>query len=64
VLCDFGTSDNITERIGQKTLTDFCGTLGYMSREMKGLMDSQQPGLVDLFYNDAYGMSLAIYFAM
>jgi serine/threonine protein kinase len=34
VLCDFGLSDGITEHIGQKSMTKYCGTLGYMSTDM------------------------------
>jgi serine/threonine protein kinase len=34
VLCDFGLSDIITEHIGEKSMTKYCGTLGYMSRDM------------------------------
>jgi tRNA A-37 threonylcarbamoyl transferase component Bud32 len=34
VLCDFGLSDGITEHIGQKSMTNYCGTLDYMSIDM------------------------------
>jgi serine/threonine protein kinase len=32
VLCDFGLSTSITEKVGQKTLTEYCGTAGCMSK--------------------------------
>jgi serine/threonine protein kinase len=31
VLCDFGLSTSITEGVGQKTMTGFCGTAGFIS---------------------------------
>jgi serine/threonine protein kinase len=64
VLCDFGLSTSITERIGQKTLTEYCGTPGFMSKAMHVLSKPPSKGLVDLFYNDAYGMSIVINAAM
>jgi serine/threonine protein kinase len=60
VMCDFGTSTSITERIGQKTFTEYCGTPYFMSNEMKELKDLRCEGYVDLFYNDVYGLSKAI----
>jgi serine/threonine protein kinase len=62
VLCDFGLSTSITERLGQKTLTEFCGTWGCMSKQMEKLKKSPHKGLVDLFYNDIYGLNRVINF--
>jgi hypothetical protein len=64
VLCDFGLSTSITERLGQKTLTEFCGTWGCMSKQMEKLKKSPHKGLVDLFYNDIYGLNIVIDSAM
>jgi hypothetical protein len=63
-MCAFGLSTSITERVGQKTLTYYCGTPGFMSYEMTKLKHSQYEGCVDLFYNDVYGLSKVIDFAM
>jgi serine/threonine protein kinase len=60
LLCDFGLSTSITERIAQKTLTCYCGTPSFMSYEMENLKNLQYKGYVDLFYNDVYGLSKVI----
>jgi serine/threonine protein kinase len=57
VLCDFGLSTSIIEKVGQKTFTEFCGTKCYITKEMERLKHSKYKGFVDLFYNDIYAMS-------
>lgn len=53
VFIDFGLSRIITQTIGYKTLTAFCGSLKYCSEEMKTLYLIGEKSYVDLYHNDA-----------
>ena len=59
VFIDFGCSEVLDESIGYKTLAKFVGTTAFCTDELLGLL-SQQTGLVDLYYNDLFGLLKSI----
>lgn len=61
VFLDFGFSDFIDEKLGERTFECFIGTYEYSSPEMKKALTSDT--LVDLYYNDMYSLQKSlIYF--
>lgn len=46
--------------IGFKKITIFVGTYQYCSPEMQKLFLSHDEDVLDLYYNDAYGLNLSI----
>lgn len=59
VFLDFGVSQYVQERPGEKTLTFREGTFTYMSAEMKQVGAGEQ-GMVDLFWNDLSGLEKSV----
>ncbi len=60
VFIDFGCSEVLDEPIGYKTLTKFVGTTAFCADELLALL-SQLTGMVDLYYNDFYGLMKSIH---
>lgn len=57
VFIDMGFADLVEEECGFKTLTSFQGTLNYVSPEMSSILYRRmEKGLVDLYYNDLFGL--------
>jgi serine/threonine protein kinase len=57
---DFGLSEYINKPIGHKKSTKFIGTYKYSSPEMQKLLFYNETGLIDLYYNDAYSLNMAL----
>lgn len=53
VLIDFGLSRLIAQKVGEKTLTSFAGSLKYCSEAMRKVYLCGSKGYVDLYHNDA-----------
>lgn len=60
VFIDFGLSMFLLESLGEKNLTAYFGTYEYSSGEMKKILESENIGYVDLYYNDLYGLEHSI----
>lgn len=58
VFIDFGLSQVLSEKPGERTFTKYFGTFQNSSEEMKGLFYSSKKGYVDLFYNDLFGLKV------
>lgn len=58
VLCDFGISQPVLEKVGYKTETTYSGTPNFMSGEMAEL-SLQKSGFVDLYYNDMHCLAVS-----
>jgi hypothetical protein len=57
---DFGLSEYISTPIGYKKSTKFIGTFQFSSPEMQKLLFYNETGLIDLYYNDAYSLNVAL----
>lgn len=60
VFLDFGFSDFIYEKLGEKTFLCYVGTYEYSSPEMKKALTSD--GYVDLYFNDVYALERSFIF--
>ena len=58
VFLDFGFTQFILEKIGQKTFTSFIGSYYYCSSDMKKAYFLQKYTSVDLYENDNFGMRI------
>ena len=56
ILLDFGLSKIIKEKIGQKTYTKFVGSFQQASSEMQKTYFLKKKLLVNLYYNDQWGL--------
>jgi len=54
VFIDFGLSRFIEESQGERTFTNYVGSINYWSPEMHQSFVSKRKIKVDLFYNDLY----------
>ena len=62
VFIDFGLSRLVEEDIGFKTITNYVGTIDYWSPEMGKCFREKKQMLIDLYYNDLYGLEKTIEF--
>ena len=58
VFIDFNCSIMVKQKIGERTLTKFKGTVVNCSPEMFEIFTTKEYGFVDLYYNDAYGLEM------
>lgn len=60
VFLDFGLSRLLKETMGSKTVTTFSGTYRFCCDEMKNLFGTGKSALVDLYFNDIYGLNESV----
>ena len=58
VFIDFNCSIMVKQKIGERTLTKFKGTVTNCSPEMFEVFTTKEYGFVDLYYNDAHGLEM------
>ena len=54
VFIDYGLSKFIKERIGEKSLTHFIGSISFCSDEMACCFWKKKDSRIDLYYNDLF----------